>query len=131
MAGVRIVNRRRNPPSNRAGRQGKGTDTMGTRNTLFGLVVYGASILGIHTAFAGEITGNGKWIAGSPDAPLNGKSECAFSGQQDDPGEPPFRGLIAQSWGQIPKAVRDFLTSIGMNPGISCNPTKATGGEPN
>jgi hypothetical protein len=24
------------------------------------------------SAFAGEITGNGKWIAGSPDAPLNG-----------------------------------------------------------
>ena len=77
------------------------------------------------TAFAGEITGNGKWIAGSPDAPLNGKSECAYSGRQDDPGEPPFKGVIAQSWGQMPKAVRDFLTSIGVNPGISCNPTKA------
>ena len=125
MGAVRIVNRRRNPPSNRSGRQGKGTDTMTTKKKLLGLVVCGASILSMHAAFAGEITGNGKWIAGSPDEPLNGKSECAFSGQQDDPGEPPFRGLIAQSWGQIPKAVRDFLTSIGLNPGISCNPTKA------
>ena len=76
------------------------------------------------------ITGNGKWIAGSPDAPLNGKSECAYSGRQDDPGEPPFRGLIAQSWGQIPKFIRDIITAMGGTPGISCNPTKATGVEP-
>ena len=98
---------------------------MNTKKTLAGLVVCAAWVLATGTAGAGEITGNGKWIAGSPDAPLNGKSKCAFSGQQDDPGEPPFRGIIAQSWGQIPKAVRDFLTSIGMNPGIACNPTKA------
>ena len=30
--------------------------------------------VGAGSAFAGEITGNGKWIAGSPDAPLHGKS---------------------------------------------------------
>ena len=98
---------------------------MNTKKSLAGLVVCAACVLRTGTAGAGEITRNGKWIAGSPGAPLNGKSECAYSGQQDDPGEPPFRGIIAQSWGQIPKAVRDFLTSIGMNPGISCNPTKA------
>lgn len=100
--------------------------------SLAGLVVCGAWILGAGSVSAGEITGNGKWIAGSPDAPLNGKSACAFSGQQDDPSgaiEEGFRALIAQSWGQIPKAGRDFLTSIGLNPGIACNPTKA-GGEP-
>ena len=107
------------------------TNEKATAGKLVGLALAAAWILGAGTAGAGEITGNGKWIAGSPDAPLNGKSECAFSGQQDEPGEEPFRGLIAQSWGQIPKAVRDFLTSIGLNPGISCNPTKATGGEPN
>jgi hypothetical protein len=92
---------------------------------LLALAAGAGSVLALHAAFAGEITGNGKWIAGSPDAPLNGKSECAFSGQQDDPGEPPFRGLIAQSWGQIPKTVRDVLTVMGLNPGISCNPQKA------
>ena len=102
---------------------------MNTKKSLAGLVVCAAWVLATGTAGAGEITGNGKWIAGSPDAPLNGKSECAFSGQQDDPGEPPFRGIIAQSWGQIPKAIRDFLTSIRMNPGIECNPTR-TSGEP-
>ena len=87
------------------------TTEKSTTGKLVGLVLAAAWIFGAGTAVAGEITGNGKWIAGSPDAPLNGKSECAFSGQQDEPGEPPFRGLIAQSWGQIPKAVRDFLTT--------------------
>jgi len=95
-----------------------------------GLVVCAASILCVcaSATFAGEITGNGKWIAGSPDAPLKGKSECAYSGRQDDPNEPGFKGTIAQSWGQIPKAFRDFLTSIGVSPGVACNPTKAPPG---
>lgn len=96
-----------------------------TTTKVIGAAICALWIVGAGTAAAGEITGNGKWIAGSPDAPLNGKSECAYSGRQDDPGEPPFRGLIAQSWGQMPKVVRDALTLIGLNPGISCNPTKA------
>jgi hypothetical protein len=87
--------------------------------------------------FAGEITGNGKilkvedskWGTG-----LHARSECAFSGQEDlqfldDQGNPlpeAHKGVPghAQSWGQIPKADRDFLTSIGMNPGLACNPVK-------
>jgi len=72
---------------------------------------------------AGEITGNGKWIAGSPDAPLHGKSSCAYSGRQDDPTETDFRNPLAQAWGLLEKAVRTFLTSIGGNPGVACNPT--------
>jgi hypothetical protein len=99
-------------------------------NKLVGVAICAAWVIGSGAAAAGEITGNGKWIAGSPDAPLKGKSECAYSGRQDDPGEPPFRGLIAQSWGQIPKVIRDIITAMGGNPGISCNPTKATGAEP-
>ena len=85
----------------------------------------------------GEITGNGKvlkvadskWGTG-----LHARSECAFSGQEDlqfldDEGNPlaePHKGDPghAQSWGQIPKEVRDFLTSIGSNPGLACNPVK-------
>ena len=82
--------------------------------------------------FAGEITGNGQL------KDVNGRSFCAFSGQEDlqwftddsdtvrldnpvkgDPGH-------AQSWGQFDKATRDFLTSIGLNPGIACNPNKTT-----
>jgi hypothetical protein len=96
--------------------------------------------VGATAVFAGEITGNGKSLQIAPHQ-LHGRSACAFSGQEDlqflnddgtvkdvatrgDPGH-------AQSWGQIPKTApegqvsRDFLTSIGSNPGIACNPTKA------
>jgi len=82
------------------------------------------------TAFAGEITGNGKWIAGSEEAPLHGKSACAYSGREDDPTDPIFKGTMAQAWGLISKSTRDFLASIGMHPGDACNPRKAGGGEP-
>jgi len=87
--------------------------------------------MGASAALAGEITGNGKWIAGSPDAPLNGRSDCANSGQQDEPDiDEGFKGRIAQSWGQFPKSFRDFLTSIGLHPSEACNPTNSGGGEP-
>jgi hypothetical protein len=93
-------------------------------------------------ALAGEITGNGKplWtsttlVNGEVSHTLHGQSACAFSGQEDlqyvdENGVPlasPTKGDPghAQSWGQIPKSARDFLTSIGANPGNSCNPTKA------
>jgi hypothetical protein len=80
-------------------------------------------VVGANAALAGEITGNGKSLK-NPDGTLNGRSACAFSGQEDDPSE---TGLIAQSWGQIEKAVRDFLATIGLHPGEACNPTKASG----
>jgi len=79
--------------------------------------------------FAGEITGNGNLLQ------VHAQSACAYSGQEDlqffyddedtlpkpeaTKGDPAH----AQSWGQIPKEGRDFLTSIGLNPGIACNPT--------
>ena len=84
---------------------------------------------------AGEITGNGKLKT------VHGRSECAYSGQEDlqfyvDDGNTIKKGEPtkgdpghAQSWGQIPKEVRAYLTSIGLNPGIACNPTKSSGGE--
>jgi len=86
------------------------------------------------SAFASEITGSGKWIAGAENAPLNGKSECAYSGLNDNyvlgNPLPDADGFTrTQSWGQLDQATRAFLTSIGMNPGIACNPTKASGGE--
>ena len=97
--------------------------------------------LAASSVFAGEITGNGKILkvdgGGKWGTNLHARSFCAFSGQEDlqyldengvplpvahkgDPGH-------AQSWGQIPREFRDFLTSIGSNPGIACNPQKATG----
>ena len=71
---------------------------------------------------------------------VNGRSFCAFSGQEDlqwftDDGdtvrlENPVKGVPghAQSWGQIPKAVRDAFPA-DLHPGISCNPNKSTFGE--
>ena len=92
---------------------------------------------------AGEVTGNGKllhvdgskWGTG-----LHARSVCAYSGQEDlqyftDNTDSTAKTVItrgdpghAQSWGQIPKATRDFLTTLGLQPGTSCNPTKSTFG---
>ena len=82
--------------------------------------------MGASTAFAGEITGNGKSLK-NDDGTLNGKSACAYSGREDHPDSGEFKGRIAQSWGQYPKAFRDLLTSVGFNPGVACNPKKSGG----
>jgi hypothetical protein len=79
------------------------------------------------TAVAGEITGNGKSLKNDDDT-LNGKSQCAWSGREDDPESGEFKGSIAQAWGQYSKEFRDFLTSIDVNPGEACNPKKVEGG---
>jgi hypothetical protein len=84
----------------------------------------------------GEVTGNGKSLKtedGKWGTGLHGRSECAYSGQedlqfQDEEGNPlaePTRGEPghAQSWGQIPKEFRDFLTTVGAHPGSACNPS--------
>jgi hypothetical protein len=80
------------------------------------------------SAFAGEITGNGKWIAGDPEAPLHGQSECAFSGQNDEFHLFPNQGWPrTQSWGQN---VRESVPIVGGGagvPGFACNPSGARG----
>jgi hypothetical protein len=98
------------------------------------LVVLALGAAGAGSAFAGEITGSGKWIAGAETAPLKGKSACAYSGLNDNyvlgnplPDEDGF--VRTQSWGQLDQATRAFLTSLGVNPGAACNPTKAVEGE--
>ena len=108
-----------------------------TRRILTALA--GAALVasvGATAAFAGEYTGNGKslhvedskWGTG-----LHARSFCAFSGQEDlqfiDAKGLPHattKGVPghAQSWGQIPKAIRIQLTLEGSNPGIACNPTR-------
>jgi hypothetical protein len=115
--------------------------------TRFGIAVSVAAVvltLSVSSVFAGEVTGNGKLlhVDGKWGTGLHARSFCAYSGQQDlqfftDDGDgtrlpDPTKGVPshAQSWGQIPKATRDFLTSIGLNPGIACNPNKSTFGEP-
>lgn len=116
------------------------------RSLLVALLAAGLVVaMGASVALAGEVTGNGKalWTGtivdnGEVHHTLHGKSACAFSGQEDaqfydeHTGEPLPEGDVvkgqpahAQSWGQIPKEFRDFLTSVGAHPGTACNPTKA------
>ena len=98
------------------------------RRTLAGLTLC-ALLLGVagNTALAGEVTGKGRSLK-QPDGTLHGKSACAFSGLNDaysgDPNIPDADGFFrTQNWGQIDKLGRAFLTSIGMAPGLACNPT--------
>jgi hypothetical protein len=79
--------------------------------------------MGTGSAFAGEVTGNGKQtpIGLATEDDPHASSICSFSGQND--GEPP-PGRTAehvQSWGQIPKAERDLMATMGFHPGDSCN----------
>ncbi len=78
--------------------------------------------------FAGEITGTGKSLhvdgGGKWGTGLHARSFCAFSGQEDlqyPPFSDPNAGH-AQSWGQIPKAVRDQMAPLGFLPGQACYP---------
>ena len=87
------------------------------------LLLAGILAMGANTAVAGEVDGKGNPVPGG----AKGKSECSYSGQQDDAAadEGFFRGDRVQSWGQIPKMLRDFLASIGSSPGAACNPKKS------
>jgi hypothetical protein len=92
--------------------------------------------LGVSSALAGEITGNGK--LNEP----NGNSLCAFSGQEDlewfydnkdtlpKPEETKGDHGHSQSWGQIPKSVRDALTQAGTTLGSRVTRTRPTGCHP-
>jgi hypothetical protein len=85
-------------------------------------------------AFAGEVTGSGKSLK-NPDGSLHGASICAFSGLNDtysgDPTVPDEDGFFrTQSWGQIPKEVRDVIGAEGARPGVACNPTLGESPEP-
>ena len=102
------------------------------------LVAAGAALalltIGSGAVSAGEITGNGTL------KDVKGHSACANSGQEDlqwfeddldtIPRDVVVRGEPghAQSWGQIPKSLRDsFFIPNGLNPGIACNPNKSAG----
>ena len=93
-----------------------------------GLVFCMASVLllGANTSFAGEVDGKGNPVPGGE----KGKSECSFSGQQDDDSnEGVFKSDRTQSWGQLFNEIRLFLISQGFAPGKgtpvgSCNPNR-------
>jgi hypothetical protein len=83
------------------------------------------------SAFAGEVTGNGKTLWTNTDefdAPhtLHGNSECAFSGRNDEnvlfaPGDPEYQAERTQSWGQTIKHTDHKGGFGGFNPGLFCN----------
>jgi len=85
--------------------------------------VLAASVIGVGgTAFAGEITGNGKPTQG----PAHANSICAFSGLEDGDGAgfPGPGGAPPQNWGHS----KEFFGSTpaerkasGFQPGDSCN----------
>jgi hypothetical protein len=81
------------------------------------LCAVAVAAVGAGSAFAGEVTGNGKPTA----APAHAISICAFSGQNDGIPPPGRTAAHVQSWGQIPKQVRDILRTEGSHPGDACN----------
>jgi hypothetical protein len=86
------------------------------------ICVVGVMSLTAGSALAGEVTGTGQYIAGSDNAPLNGKSACAYSGLNDDYyvyGDTSARRT--QNWGEFASAG----VHIGV-PGTACNPTRAS-----
>jgi hypothetical protein len=82
--------------------------------------------MGASAALAGEITGNGKSLK-NDDGTLNGKSQCAFSGRQDnyEEDEGVFMNMLVQSWGQATPEMKEFFISIGLHPGLACNPRRS------
>lgn len=79
-----------------------------------------------YPAQAGEITGNDKPIQ------VNGRSECAFSGQNDLDGDPRDPGFRSQSYGQNVRLTPLDPSTLDPNadvpfvpiPGFACNPNR-------
>lgn len=109
---------------------------MPINRSRFALAIGSAMLLlalSVGSALAGEITGNGRLLH-LEGGGLHGNSACAYSGQEDrqffvddeqtERVDTVVKGspAHAQSWGQIPKAIRDEIRPFA-HPGIACNPT--------
>lgn len=82
--------------------------------TVAGLGAAAVLVAAAGPASAGEVTGNGKPTPIRQQA----NSICAFSGQNDAPGDPFPEGGRVQSYGQLVKqGLRD---AIPVNPGDTC-----------
>ena len=90
-------------------------------------IVVSAAAFAVSPAIAGEVTGNGKPID------INGRSICAFSGQNDTPqgaGQDP--GGRFQSYGQLvgywdlidPQDFDPNASYFQPIPGFACNPNR-------
>jgi hypothetical protein len=92
--------------------------SMGARKLLVTAVCATAVVvMSAGPTFAGEVTGTGEPTAIREHA----QSICAFSGLNDSNPPPGRTAAHVQSWGQIPKVDRDFLTTVGAHPGDACN----------
>ncbi len=98
-----------------------------SKRSLLAVAFSAAIIAGLtaNAALAGEVTGNGKPtpIGAAPDTDPHAHSICSFSGQNDfhPPDDVGRTAEHVQSWGQIPKEVRDELAAHGEHPGDACN----------
>jgi hypothetical protein len=99
-------------PSNR--KRGKCCDKKSTLAALLCTVVVAG--VGASSAYAGEVTGNGKPTAG----PQHANSICVFSGKNDDPTstDPENPGGVSQSYGQELKL--GLQDPHVFNPGDAC-----------
>ena len=84
--------------------------------------------LSVGGALAGEVKGppgaenlRHTPIGAAPDDDPHAASICSFSGLGDGEDAPGRTAAHVQNWGQIPKVVRDELTTGGAHPGDSCN----------
>jgi hypothetical protein len=89
------------------------------KKSMFAAGVCAVAIVGASagTAFAGEVTGNGKDTQG----PAHANSICVFSGKNDSPTDPFPEGGQAQSYGQL---VSKGLKAEFPSPGDACNPSR-------
>jgi hypothetical protein len=105
---------------------------------LLAIATFAAAVaagLGTSVAFAGEVTGNCNHAksskakencretpigAPSDEDPPHASSICSFSGQNDGEAPEGRNAAHVQSWGQIPKAVRDAIAEDS-HPGVACN----------
>ena len=95
------------------------------RKMLVGAAICAASVMGVSgSVFAGEVTGAGGTSGPNGDGTTgmrgHANSECGFSGLEDGADNTGQPG-VTQRWGQVPKAERDFLRSIGVSPAELCN----------
>lgn len=96
---------------------------------LFKLMACSAVLCMAGPSFAGEVKASkgGQYIQGSDSAPLQGASECAYSGLNDDyyiyddPNAP-----RTQSYGQLVRGPDGIDPSQGGTPGMFCNPSSGS-----
>ena len=92
------------------------------------MITVAAASLASSPVVAGEITGNGKTID------INARTECAYSGFNDQDGDPRDPGWISQNYGQnvrltpLDPSTVDPRNEAGAFfvpiPGFACNPNR-------